>query len=219
MTSKRESSTNRSLKRKVGTRRLKKVFRLYCEGRRTEPEYFEALKRQDWVRRDNYLEIRIANFHGAPKNLVDRAIEDKVKFKVIEDGEDDEYWCVFDAESPIQDRKVLISVQRSADQGGVNLAISNPCFEIWLLLHLEECRKALSTEEACRLRRARDGSSDKGIDPGKYVEFIEQACERAKENDRRHVDDGIDFPDNNPSSGMYKLIDALIISAERSLHR
>jgi len=40
----------------------------------------------------------------------------------------------------------------------------------------------------------------------RYLRLRDAACRRAEALDRRHVADGTRFPDDNPSSGMYRLV-------------
>jgi hypothetical protein len=40
-------TAGRPLKRKVATRRPRKTVVVFCEGEKTEPDYLDALKRQD----------------------------------------------------------------------------------------------------------------------------------------------------------------------------
>jgi hypothetical protein len=129
------------------------------------------------------------------------------------EAEIDEVWCVFDVEWPKNDpdvqKKALKEAVEEARKGGVKLAISNPCFELWLILHFQDESRWLYNEDACRLRRELDGSPNKGIDPDVYMPHIGKAARRAEALDKRHEQDDTAFPDNNPSSGMYRLLASL----------
>jgi hypothetical protein len=100
-----------------------------------------------------------------------------------------------------------------ARQGGIALAISNPCFELWLVLHFQDHGSWLANDDARRLRRRLDGSSDKGLDAAKYMPLFRDAARRAVELDERHLQNGTAFPDDNPSSGMHRLIAAVVAPA------
>jgi hypothetical protein len=127
---------------------------------------------------------------------------------VDEEGEIDEFWCVFDVEWPTNHPDLKDAVER-ARQGGIELAISNPCFELWLILHFQDHARWSDNDEARRLRRQLDGSSDKGLDAAKYMPLFVDAARRAGELDERHRQNGTAFPDDNPSSGMHRLIAAV----------
>ena len=51
----------------------------------------------------------------------------------------DRVWCVTDV-----DDFDMSSATRLAAAERIELAVSNPCFELWLLLHHEDCRAHLS---------------------------------------------------------------------------
>jgi len=199
----------RPLRRRVATRQPRKTLLIFCEGRRTEPEYLEALKRQPSVRDVAAVDLRVETGQGGsvPKTLVALAIAARRK-AIAEEGEIDEFWCVFDVEWPRNHPDLKHAVEQ-ARQGGIELAISNPCFELWLILHFQDQGAWLDNDEARRLRRKLDGSSDKGLDAAKYMLLSANAAHRAAELDERHRQNGTVFPDDNPGSGMHRLIRAV----------
>ncbi len=125
-----------------------------------------------------------------------------------EQGEIDEVWCLFDVEAP-RKHPHLAEARDTARAGGVSLAVSNPCFELWLALHFENQSASLSTKEAQRLRQKHDKSSGKEVDGAKYMPRRERAAERARDLSAKHAGDGRKYPDDNPSSGMYLLFGAM----------
>ncbi|MEV5709909.1 RloB family protein [Actinoallomurus sp. NPDC052274] len=46
----------------------------------------------------------------------------------------DDVWCVFDVDE-FQDIEDAVSLAR---RQGIGVAVSNPCFELWLLLHFDQ---------------------------------------------------------------------------------
>ena len=199
----------RPLKRKVAIRQPRKTLVVFCEGERTEPEYLEALKRQPLVRDIAAVDLRVETGQGGsvPQTLVNLASEARSR-AVEEDAEIDEFWCVFDVEWPRNHPGLPEAVQQ-ARANGIQLAISNPCFELWLILHFQDHTAWLENNQARRLRRQLDGSDDKGLDAAKYMPFADDAARRAARLDTRHVRDGTVFPHNNPSSGMHHLLAAV----------
>jgi hypothetical protein len=193
----------------VATRLPRKTLLVFCEGERTEPEYLNALKRERSVRDVAAVDIRLQRGIGgsAPMQLVSMAIEAKRRAEE-EEGEIDEFWCVFDVESPMHHPRISQAVQE-AQNNGVNVAVSNPCFELWLILHLKDQASSLSTRDACRLRRKLDGAKSKEIDPALYMPFRHKATNRAIKLDRRHLQDAKVLPKDNPSSGMHRLLAAV----------
>ncbi|WP_369076411.1 RloB family protein [Ferrimicrobium sp.] len=117
----------------------------------------------------------------------------------------DEFWCVFDVEWP-QNHPHLRDAIEQARQGGIELAISNPCFELWLILHFQDHGSWLNNNTARRLRQKLDRSDNKGIDAAIYMPLVRDAARRAEELDERHLRNGTAFPRDNPSSGMHRLL-------------
>ena len=123
------SKPRRDRKRKPSRR---KPFRetmplilIVCEGKRTEPDYFKGLIR---IVRNPRVKIEIADVQGVPLTLVRAA-------KKLKDGNPDfdSVWCVSDV-----DEHPLAEAVQMARDNGIRLAISNPCFELWLLLHFRD---------------------------------------------------------------------------------
>ncbi|MFI5955780.1 RloB family protein [Cryptosporangium sp. NPDC051539] len=197
-----------SLKRRSGFRKPRKTFVIFCEGKRTEPEYLEDLKRDPEVQKAAAVDLRIQSSNrSTPLALVDLAIDAQIK-NAKEEGEVDEFWCVFDVEWPIHHPNLREAVQ-AARRAGVRLAISNPCFELWLILHFRDHSSFLDTDSARRLRRTCDGQPDKGVGSKAYMPNKHVAGQRAKALEQRHAENGRTLPDDNPSSGMHQLIDAV----------
>ena len=110
---------------------------IVCEGRRTEPGYFHELRHTERIPIE--LVIRPG---GIPKTLVQRAVDlkDAAK-KDAKTRQDvnllyDDVWCVFD----IDEHPAIPDAKQQARDNGIELAISNPCFELWILLHFRDQR-------------------------------------------------------------------------------
>jgi hypothetical protein len=112
---------------------------IVCEGQVTEPIYFKDLGRQARVR---LIEVVVNEEGGVPKTIVERAVQLKKSARrtakrLLDDFLDfDEVWCVFD----VDEHPNLPHAIQQANANGVNLAISNPCFELWILLHFQDQR-------------------------------------------------------------------------------
>lgn len=179
---------------------------VFCEGVVTEPEYLDALKRLPEVRETAAVDIHIQHENGGavPMTLVGAAVDAKRRAEQ-EEGEVDEFWCVFDVEWPRNHPDLDRAIQMANDHG-VKLAISNPCFEIWLTLHLADHSSWCDNNEARRTRRRLDGHDDKSLNSATYMPKRADAVRRARALDTRHEGNGTKFPDNNPSSGMHRLV-------------
>ena len=119
----------------------------------------------------------------------------------------DRHWSI----GPRQERVDLCHVfpGRHTRRNDVRLAISNPCFELWLALHCVDHTRWLDTEAAGKLRRDQDGSTGKGLDSATYMSRRADAARRARSLTAKHEGDGTIFPDDNPSSGMYLFLEAI----------
>jgi hypothetical protein len=112
---------------------------IVTEGTVTEVVYFKSLREQLRLTKDL---IKVVHGKGTdPENLVKHAIalreerncearkqtSDKVSF--------DEVWCVLDSEGAERERGIKAAFELAARER-VNIALSRPCFEFWLLLHV-----------------------------------------------------------------------------------
>jgi hypothetical protein len=105
------------------------VILIVCEGRKTEPRYFEELKNALRLSNAN---VRICGRGTDPLSVVTFAIE-----IYRQEPEFDRVYCVFDRDRHTTYDAALDKVRRARLGKGVELfAIpSVPCFEFWLLLH------------------------------------------------------------------------------------
>ncbi|MFF3765701.1 RloB family protein [Streptomyces sp. NPDC001922] len=138
------------LGRKQGNRPEQRRFLIYCEGECTETQYFKGLKAE---LRALPVELCMGGVHGEPKSLAQAAIEHQAR--APRSAKDrytayDEVWCVVDVEAPVP-HPGLADALRLARGGAVNVALSNPCFEIWILLHFKDITAYLTSGQAQRL--------------------------------------------------------------------
>ncbi len=127
-------------------RRFKIIPRLLvvCEGKLTEKIYIEGVRRQHEIPSNL---IQLVPGAGTPKTLVDRAVElKKSNAKAHKSGSNerfDEVWCVFDRDS----FTCIPDALQKAAAHGIKIAFSNPCFELFLLLHFCECNADLHRDK------------------------------------------------------------------------
>ena len=194
-------------RRKLRQERRRRSFLVLVEGEVTEESYLLFWKR----RLREHVLVDVPDFHGTPMTLVEKA----VAMKKVEEKEDrrgrgrmhDEYWCVFDVDvHPYLDEAIAL-----AETNGVRVAISNPCIELWFLLHFQDQTAYIERHEAARLVKKEVGGG-KGLTPEALDELGENfdvAKGRAVKLESKHRGDGTPAP-GNPSSGIWGLIDALI---------
>lgn len=183
----------------MGIHPVKKTVVVVCEGTTTEPQYIEALAAEPEVRHVAAVDLRLeaADEGEVPLTLVRRAIAIERRAKK-EGGEVDEIWCVFDVEWP-RNHPNLREAMTLAESNGIHLAVSNPCFEIWLILHFKDAAGFLLNDEVRRERRGCDSQTGKHLDPQIYMPRRAAAVERAARLDAMHKRNGTVFSHDNPS--------------------
>ncbi|WP_419926873.1 RloB family protein [Candidatus Poriferisocius sp.] len=171
---------DKSLRRKIATRSPKRTVRAFCEGKRTEVDYLKALRRQPEVRDIASVAIEIdetvAGFD--PLALVRKAAAAQKDAK-DEMSEIDEVWCIFDVEQPKRHSRLNDAVALARERG-IQVAVSNPCFELWLMLHFQEQSAWLDTNDAKHQLKQHDGNEGKGLDGAMYMPRRDEAARRAR---------------------------------------
>ena len=181
-----------SLKRSVGNRQKKRRVFIFSEGKNTEPLYFKSL---ELVAASSVIEVVCEARRGVPKSLLEYAEEKQKEISGRtyrrENGEQDKVWIAFDQD----DHMEIPNVQQRCKKLGIGVAYSNPCFEVWLILHKEDYDKdehRTKTQKYCE--KVCDGYSlDTGKTPNYFslIKNIEAAEERAERLfDRRQKDGG-----------------------------
>lgn len=116
-----------------------RLFLVVTEGARTEPDYLHALEAARVIPVER-VKLRV---HGpesgasAPRHLVEQAA--KHREAITPWQTDDEVWLLFDVDlqSGSNREAQVRETVRDASQRGWNVAVSNPCFELWYLLHAD----------------------------------------------------------------------------------
>jgi hypothetical protein len=90
-----------------------------------------------------------------------------------------------------------------ADTLGVNLVWSNPCFEIWLILHKSDCSGFIESAKKAneKLVACLKGFDKSSLDFSDFRDGIEDAIRRAKALGSA--------PASNPSTDVWRLVEAL----------
>jgi hypothetical protein len=123
----------RPFPRDTGLFREPRLFVLASEDRYAAKQYF------DFFRRKNIHVEVLETPHGEgadPAKVVARLVSYVEKYQITEG---DQFWALLDTDHWIKEghRKNLIQAITAARLRGFSMAISNPCFDFWLLLHHE----------------------------------------------------------------------------------
>jgi RloB-like protein len=190
----------------VPSREPKRRVLIVCEGGVTEAGYFRDLRR---AFRNPLVEVEIDDAGGVPKTLVGRAAarmkEAKRKAKTRSDEflSYDEVWCVFD----VDEHPHLLDARQQARDNGIDLAISNPCFELWALLHFQAQTGFLERGDARSRLQRHLPRYDKALPFARLHPNYVEAVRRAEELERRRED--ADDPGGNPSTGVHRLTERI----------
>jgi len=191
---------------------LRQSILVFTEGKKTEPIYLTHWHR---IHRERVI-VTVDEFHGAPLQLVETAAAQlSADLRAAKRGKGDaydQYWCVFDIdEHPYMDQALQLAASSQ-----ISIAVTNPCIELWFLLHFQD-----QTADLHR-RKVQEISSDllgcaKVPTSAALTELVgryEDARRRAQALDRKHELDGSPLR-SNPSSSLWCLVDQ-IRGAERS---
>ena len=126
----REVRFEKRTRRSDRSRPLRRRLLVVTQGEVTEPVYFETLKR---LHREVVVVVEACP--KSPPQMLDAARAIQIKAARSREERYDTVWVVFDAEER-PDLAMLRQLRHQADQHGIRLAWSNPCFEVWLTLHL-----------------------------------------------------------------------------------
>lgn len=184
----------------------RRIVRVLTEGAVTEPSYL-----YEWVRRNRrHVCIKLDdNDKGMTPDQLVRHAKDHLHRQPRKraDRDFDEIWCVFDTD----DHEKLREAVNEAKQSDINVAVSNPCFELWLVLHTREQTAFIHRRDVQRLSEQLGLSDGKKIPTAAWdtlVPAFETAKDRARALAKRHRDGG-SSPTENPSSDVWRLVDRL----------
>ena len=152
-----------------------RIFVIAVEGEKTEEQYFSLFENKRV-----HVEVLPTGPDGlsAPKYVLERLVKSEEKYDL---GADDERWLVADVDR--QRGQFLGEVTRAAQESGYSLALSNPCFELWLLLHFQDADFSDADCHAVieRLRPYTDGHNKAKIKLDVYtLDKIREAAGRAR---------------------------------------
>jgi len=192
-------------KRSPASRKPQKIYVIATEGEKTERIYFNHDCFKGKIYRKNILHTE--NGQSSPKSVLKR-LKDHAKKKTL-NPKTDELWLIIDVDR--WSHNDLLAVRSACNREGYSLGISNPSFELWLLLHQDNPTNPLTTQ-ACvtELRRLLGGPYDKSnYDPSRLLPHVEQAISHAQRLDDDCNSRGDSWPAGTRTQ-VYQLVDKLI---------
>lgn len=123
-------------RRKCQIRIPRKIF-IFTEGEIKEQNYFKHFIAYFGISEARVQVIKRDSSHSDPQAVLDFVNEFKLKIKKNERdiSQNYEYWLVLDTDRWGANLTMAI---KDASNRKYELAVSNPCFEIWLLLHYRD---------------------------------------------------------------------------------
>ena len=171
-----------------------------CEGALTEPIYFRALAKHYRTL------IDVEGAAGVPMSVVNRAIEllpRRSRSRKDNFEKNDKVWAVLDRDEHPQ----YIEATNKAKSAGIDVGYSDPCFELWLVLHFRDWDSPVDRHkiqaELRKLVPEYDPGKSKTVDFDTIRGEVQEAEKRAKrlEGNRAAERD----PYGNPSTSVFEL--------------
>ena len=197
--------------RKRGNRKEYRTLVIVCEGKKTERNYFNRYRE----RKSGLLILTPNSSVTDPENLVDFALSQIKKYD-INLNKGDEVWCVFDA-----DRHTDKNIKKAKDLAGdkIKLCLSNPCFELWYLLHFYYFGNRVSTSEVQNKLANYIKNFDKAKD---YFDLFlpkrDKAIQNAKKLNQKHKTARIELlsTQSNPSTQVFQLVEYILDTIQKN---
>lgn len=195
----------RPLTRDGATFRDDRLFIVASDDRYAPKQYFEFFS----IPRVHVHVIPTEDGTSSIQHVLGRLLE-------FEHEDDDQLWLLLDTDHHTGPNHIATFIQsiKEAKQKGVNVALSRPCFEFWLLLHhadSPDLHEKCGTVETA-LRKILGGYDKTELRKAHYPpESVLKACERARRLDTSNGE----IPPGNASQ-VYLLWKAIIESAQPS---
>jgi hypothetical protein len=187
-----------------------KLFAIACEGAQREPTYFKLFGHLSSRIKVDVIEEVSDNEspndqvnRSSPRWVLDRAASYVEKHGLIEE---DELWLVIDVDR--WERSILQEIASSCDaQTNWHLALSNPCFEVWLYFHLKADIGSSPASNCSKLKKA---VSDLMLPAGYQAETIIVKLQDAIANAKAADSDPDHFFPANKQTKVYQLAEAVL---------
>jgi len=174
------------------------------EGEKTEKQYFESKLFQSTRVQVKVRETKEGK--SAPAHVIKRLREYVSEYEL---NEGDQLWLVVDHDRWPKKQLAKVCAEARKIRGGKvsRLAISNPCFELWLFLHHADWTEssATSKEIESALRKTLGGYSKTRLNPEDYEGRVDIAIKRAEGLDTQPTGR---WPEN-PGTHIYRLVRAI----------
>jgi hypothetical protein len=195
------AARRRPLKRRLGERRYRRLFVIATEGAKTEPAYFGLFNDEQSV---IHVKCLRSGHASAPPQVLAR-MEQHLRQEALR--ETDQAWLVVDTDrwTDSQLKSLYQWTQKAANRG---LAVSNPHFEFWLLLHFEEGEGLKHAKDCARRLKHYLPGYDKGLSTATIsLEMVSGAIARAMRRDKPAC---TDWPRSLGQTTVYRLVKEIL---------
>jgi hypothetical protein len=167
-----------------------------AEGRETEKIYFQELSEKLCSPKVHVKFLKRENNNSSPESVHEQIVNFKKEYSI---ADDDQLWIVINRDNwTIQSIKRI--AQYCSQDTNLNFCLSNPCFELWLLLHKLDIKKCTDQEKELISKNKKNKNkgetytkkllknmlghySESNYDIGELLNTIDDAIIRAKELD------------------------------------
>lgn len=208
----RQLGGKRAGARKANVRERRARILIVLGGIQTEPQYFQFVKKELRV---SGLDVELLAQGWTPMKLHDHAVDlaDRELRRARKSGDAgngyDEVWVVSDVDEFVDELK---QVKERSRTSGVSLAITNPCFEAWLSMHIDGSAAKLDRHQVqarAKLQGLVGGSNNKHINIDALRGKFDEAATHAKRHLKAHEDASTAFPHDVPSTEVHILVEQL----------
>jgi len=138
-------------------RNVQKLFVIATEGVKTEIKYFEQFKSEEYYNNQSvFIEVLKRLTTDSSPAIVIKQLNNFSKEFNLKEG--DELWMVIDRDKQSWSTQQIAEVARLCIQKRYGFALSNPCFELWLLLHRKDINEYSAAVREELLRNLKTGS-------------------------------------------------------------
>ena len=192
----------RPLVRETATFRDDRLFIVACEDTYAPKQYFDIFE----IPRVQIHVVPTQHGLSSPQHVLERLL-------TFDYAEYDQRWLLLDIDhrNVGPHMKNLVDTISEAQRQGVNMAVCNPCFELWLLLHHQdetpESNRFTNCSDVERTLRGALGSYNKRrLDLERFRFGVVDACIRARQLDQSTLPEG-------PSAQVHRILEAVAAGA------
>lgn len=188
-------------------------YLIVCEGKQTEPNYFDGLKRKINEKYGKKVDVVIPSIDVKGTGLNTVSLVEYTK-KVVNQANKmyGQVWVVFDKDDYNDEQ-----FNHAINSSDYNIAWSNPNFELWLLSHFKKVTRFITKEQV--LAELKKEFANNGL--GTYKKNEKDIFEKGTRDNRLDVaiknckqmeqmtKDNKKYSDKNPTTMVYKIVEDL----------